>query len=128
VEGTPLERRNKMIIGTLMIAILALSILALQQRFDQSDYEKAIRMLAVKAPGQQRSIAEELAQRAGNGPADCQPRMLSSFRGTLEVTCHTGNAEPYHFNIDLVRKTVEPADARSREFMAGLRGSADAGK
>jgi hypothetical protein len=100
-----------------MILILALTLTFLQQRFDQGDYERAVAMLAAKHPGQRWSITEELVQRGHTGAVDCQPRLLSSFRGTLEVTCRTGEDEPYRFQVDLVRKQVDAQDARTRQLL-----------
>jgi len=106
-----------LVVGALMIGILGLTLTLLQQRFDQGDYERAILLLAAKAPTDQVSINEEMVRRAGATPVECQPRLLSSFRGTLEVTCRTGKSEPYRFEVDLVRKAVQPQDAATRELM-----------
>ena len=103
-----------------MIAILAFTLLALQQRFDQGDYERAVALLAVKGPKDRWSINQELVQRAGTDTVDCQPQMESSFRGTLEVTCRTGKVEPYRFHVDLVRQRVEATDAHSRELLEAV--------
>jgi hypothetical protein len=129
LEPNPLERRGKLIVGGLMLAILAFTLIALQQRFDQGDYEKAIQMLAAKAPGERRSVNEEIVQRAGKDAVECQPRLLSSFRGTLEVTCHAGAQGAYRFEVDLVRKRVTAEDARSQEVLDAVaqRNRADAG-
>jgi hypothetical protein len=111
-----LERRGKLVVGALMIGILALTLTMLQQRFDEGDYEKAILLLAAKPPGGW-SVNEELVQRANNAAVDCQPRLLSSFRGTLEVTCHVASQEPYRFQVDLVRKLVISEDAHAQSIL-----------
>jgi hypothetical protein len=129
LEPNALERRGKLIVGGLMLAILAFTLIALQQRFDQGDYEKAIQMLAAKAPGELRSINEEIVERAGKEPVECQPRLLSSFRGTLQVTCRAGSLGSYRFEVDLVRKRITAEDARSQEILDAVahRNKADAG-
>jgi len=109
-----------MIVGGLMIAILALTLLALQQRFDQGDYERAVALLAAKAPGQAWSVNQELVQRAAADVVECQPQMESSIRGTLEVTCRLGKGEPYRFHVDLVRQQVQATDEHSRELLAAV--------
>jgi hypothetical protein len=116
-----LERRGKLVVGALMIGILALSITALQQRFDEGDFGRAIAMLAAKPDGG-RSINEEMVARAGSAPVGCDPRLLSSLRGTLEVTC-TAGVERYRFKVDLVRKRVEAEDPHTQ----GLIDAVDAG-
>ena len=115
-----------------MIAILALSLIMLQQRFDKGDYDRAILMLADKRPGDRWSVNQELNERAGSSPYACAPLLISSFRGTLEVTCPLGKAGTYRFAVDLVRKVVEPLDDATRELMQtvqskNLRSSADGG-
>jgi hypothetical protein len=116
----PLERRGKLIVGGLMLAILGFTLLALQQRFDQGDYERAVAMLAAKAPGEHWSVNEELVQRAGKDPVECQPRLLSSFRGTLEVSCQAGAASSYRFAVDLVRKRVTGQNPPAEELLRAV--------
>ena len=107
-----LERRGKLIVGAIMIGILALSITALQQRFDEGDFARAIAMLAAKPDGG-RSINEEMVSRAGTAAVGCDPQLLSSLRGTLEVTCQAGD-QRYRFKVDLVRKRLEAEDPKTQ--------------
>src|SRR5690349_8892686 len=100
-----------------MIASLALMLIFLQQQFDRGDYNKAIDLLSSKSPGAHWSVAEELVLRAGSFKSDCQPRLISSFQGTLEVTCSVGEPTPYRFHVDLVRRQVVPMDAHTRELV-----------
>lgn len=108
-----------MVVGALMIAILALTLIFLQQRFDQSDLDKAVAMLAEKPDGGW-SVAEELDARGGASSAICSPRIVSSFRGTLEVSCTAGASEPYRFGVDLVRHTVKPLNAQAEELLQAV--------
>jgi hypothetical protein len=118
VEGTPLERRGKLLVGASMIVILGLTLTFLQQQFDRGDYEKAIRMFATQAPGQRWSINEEMVARGGSAAVNCdEPRLISSFRGTLEVVCRTQQPLPYRFRVDLVRKRVDAEDAHTQELL-----------
>jgi len=109
-----------MVIGALMVAILAFMLLLLQQQFNQADERRAVALVGAAPAGPSRSLGEELAARAGERPLDCKAKILSSFRGTLEVACRTGDstAEPYRFAVDLVRKTVSPLDSRARGLIA----------
>ena len=100
-----------------MVAILAFSLLALQNKFDEGDLRRAIEMLAQKAPGASWSVAQELDWRSGATLAQCEPRLLSSFAGTLEITCRAGATPPYRFWVDLVRRTLTPQDAHAKELL-----------
>jgi hypothetical protein len=100
-----------------MIGILGLTLVLLQQQFSQADYRRAIELLGAKPPGARWSIGQELVARSRTGSPDCHAKILSSFRGTLEVTCSTGDTRVYRFEVDLVRKSVQPADAVSRTLM-----------
>ncbi len=111
------QRNGKVIIGGLMVAILALALIGLQQRFDEGDNERAIALLMSKTPGSAWSVVEELNVRAGKQAPQCQPRIVSSFAGTLDVHCLAGSAT-YRFGVDLVRKTVNPLDPPTRELIA----------
>jgi hypothetical protein len=110
-----------MVVGALMISILALMLVLLQQQFNESDRRKAVAVLGSKAPGKQWSVGEELVNRAGSAAPDCQSKILSSFRGTLEVVCTAGPGQPYRFAVDLVRNTVQPLDARTQELLDSVK-------
>ena len=114
------EQRGKLVIGGLMVAILAMALIFLQQQFDQGDLNRAIALLMSKPPGTRWSVAEELNQRAGQRAPQCEPKILSSFAGTLEVSCFAGPTAPYRFSVDLVQKTVRPVDLHTPELMEGV--------
>ena len=111
------EQRGKLVIGGLMIGILAMALIFLQQQFDQGDLNRAITLLMSKPPGAEWSVAEELNARAGQGAPQCEPKILSSFAGTLEVECFAGPSAPYRFSVDLVQKAVRPLDLHTQELM-----------
>lgn len=100
-----------------MIGILGLTLILLQQQFNEGDHRKAVQLLGSRDGGQW-SIGQELVARSKNGSPDCQSKILSSFRGTLEVICSTGEPRPYRFHVDLVRRSIEPADEPTRRLMA----------
>jgi len=121
LETFSLERRNKLVIGALMVAILALMLVLLQQQFNQGDYRRALELFAARQPGSRWSIAQELLARSKRGPPDCRPRLVSSFKGTVEVTCDgTDDGRTYQFEVDLVRKSVHPLNNDAREVIEAV--------
>jgi hypothetical protein len=120
LETFSLERRNKLVIGALMVAILALMLVLLQQQFNQGDYRRAVELLAARQPGTSWSIGQELLERSKRGPPDCRPKLVSSLKGTLEVTCDTGDGRTYQFEVDLVRQSVRPLNAEAREVIEAV--------
>ncbi len=111
------ERRNKFIIGGMLVAILALMLVALQQQFNEGDYRRALELIAARDPAGKWSIGQELIERAKGAAPDCRPKLLSSFRGTVEITCSTGERTSYRFEVDLVRRSVRPLDAAARSLV-----------
>jgi hypothetical protein len=105
------------LVGGLMIGILGLTLVLLQQQFSQADYRRAIELLGAKQPGTRWSVGQELVARSKTGSPDCRAKILSTFRGTLEVTCSTGDNQVYRFEVDLVRKSVQPADPAAQNLM-----------
>jgi hypothetical protein len=120
LETFSLERRNKLVIGALMVAILALMLVLLQQQFNQGDYRRGLELLAARQPGSSWSIGQELLARSKRGAPDCRPKLVSSFKGTLEVTCDTGDGRTYQFEVDLVRKSVRPLNGDAREVIEAV--------
>lgn len=123
------QARGKLVVGTLMVGILAFALITLQREFDQGDYQRAMEMIA--APEESWSIGKELdARTTGAAGPQCAPRLLSSFRGLVEITCLADGTEPYQFQVDLVRRVVSPVGDRARELMdvvARKRQAPDAG-
>ena len=100
-----------------MISILALMLVALQQQFNQGDYRRALELIAARDPAGKWSIGQELMERAKNAAPDCRPKLISSFRGTVEITCSTDERASYRFEVDLVRRSVRPLDAAARSLV-----------
>ena len=100
-----------------MVAILALMLVALQQQFNEGDYRRALELIAARDPAGKWSIGQELMERAKNAAPDCRPKLISGFRGTVEITCSTGEHTPYRFEVDLVRRSVRPLDAAARSLV-----------
>jgi hypothetical protein len=100
-----------------MVGILGLMLVLLQQQFNQGDYRRAMELIAAPQPGAKWSIGQELVERSKGGQPDCRPKLLSSFKGTLEVTCYTGEAQPYKFDVDLVRRAVTAINPAAQELV-----------
>src|SRR5688572_7427691 len=112
-----------------MVGILAFALITLQREFDQGDYSRAMDMIT--ASEESWSIGKELdARTTGAAGPQCTTRLISSFRGLVEVTCLADGTEPYQFQVDLVRKVVSPVGDRARELVAAVerkRQTSDAG-
>lgn len=117
----PGDRRAKAVIAALMIGILAMTLILLQQQFDEGDYKYALEMLGNKRPGEAWSLGQELLQRSGGQTPQCAAKIVSSFRGTLEVTCVTPAGAHYRFTVDRVRKTIGPGDAETAALFEAVR-------
>src|SRR5262249_33206800 len=100
-----------------MIAILPLMLVALQQQFNEGDYRRALELIAARDPAGKWSIGQELMERAKDAAPDCRPKLMSTLRGAVEVTCSTGERTPYRFEVDLVSRSVRPLDAAARSLV-----------
>jgi hypothetical protein len=120
VQPGGLERRGKLVVGGIMVLILGFTLIALQTQFDQGDNRRAVELLMSKPPGDRWSVAEELNARAGAEHPTCTPSILSSFAGTMEVTCAAGPPPPYVFEVDLVRKSVRPGNEQATALMRSV--------
>ena len=96
---------------------LVLLLTLLQQRYDKGDEDKAIWLVRSYPAGASKTLGDELVMR---GDLDCRARVVSSFRGLLDVDCRAGQAEAFRFNVDLVRQRVEARDPRTRALMGDV--------
>jgi hypothetical protein len=121
----PLSKK-KLVIAGLMVAWLVLMLVLLQSRYDQGDHKSALKLIASRAPGATWSVWDEMLARAGDESIACTPRIVSSFQGTIDVSCQTGKAGTYQFSVDLVRKLVLPVDEKTKELVATAQAKAKA--
>jgi hypothetical protein len=88
-------------------------------------------MLGNKGPGETWSLGQELFLRSGGKDPQCSAQIISSFRGTLEVTCTLRSGARYRFTVDMVRKTIGQMDAETTALFDVVRqkslSQADAG-
>ncbi len=113
-------RRGRAVIGVLMAAILAVSLLLLQSAFDRGDREKAFGIVAASRPDPSgRTVAELLAARNGGAPPPCEAAIRSGCRGLVLVRCAVGgDPEPYAFAVDLVKRRAWPANPSTSTRLA----------
>jgi hypothetical protein len=120
--------RRKAVISVLMVGWLVLLLSLLQRRYDEGDYRKTDELIV--SPSSPWSLEKELlARHPGNAPR-CDKELISSFRGLVRLTCSAAGVDPYHFQIDLVRRQIRGEDPRSIDVMAAVdlkRQAADAG-
>ena len=91
---------------------------ALYQMHAAGDARRAVQIVGeYRAPGQP-SLGEYLGR---EGTVECATEVVSSFYGTMDVTCTVGAvAEPlsYVWRVDVLQEIFAPADASTRELMA----------
>jgi hypothetical protein len=77
---------------------------------------------AVDIVGEYRADGQPtLAQYLGrSGPVECASAVVSSFYGTMDVTCTVGSTRPltYVWRVDVLQEAFAPADETTRELMA----------
>ncbi len=61
-------------------------------------------------------LGDFLAQR---GPVTCDAAVVSSFYGTMDVTCTVGRLDPerYVWRVDVLQQVFAPADEPTRQLM-----------
>src|SRR5881394_4017017 len=101
-----------------MVGWLALLLWGLQRKYDESDYRKVDEL--VVAQGAPWSLEKELLARHPGNPPRCDKELISSFRGLIQLTCTPPGIDPYHFQVDLVRRQIRGLDPRSEEVAAAV--------
>lgn len=107
-------------VGTVLVAVLGLMLIALQRRFEQGDLDRAVALVLNIRPGASWSVARELDARSGQARPQCVPRIVSSFAGTVEVSCTAGPGGAYQFEVDLVAKSVQPIGEPAAELLRAV--------
>jgi hypothetical protein len=80
--------RRRWPIAIAMIALLALTLVWLQGRFDASDAKKAIAAAMSWKPAAGQTVFDALAGR-GEGDPQCTAKVMSQLLGDVEVRCWT---------------------------------------
>jgi hypothetical protein len=90
---------------------------ALYQMHAAGDARHAVEIVGEYRAEGQPTLAEYLGRR---GPVDCGSAVVSSFYGTMDVTCRVGATSPrtYVWRVDVLQQNFAPADDVTRALMA----------
>lgn len=90
---------------------------ALYQMHAAGDARRAVEIVGGYRAEGQPTLAEYLGRR---GPVECNSAVVSSFYGTMDVTCRVGPTPPraYVWRVDVLQQHFAPADAATRALMA----------
>jgi len=88
---------------------------ALYQAHAAGDARRAVEVVGEYRAAGQPPLAEFLDER---GPVSCDAEVVSSFYGTMDVTCRVGTAQFYVWGVDVLQQNFAPADEATRTLMA----------
>jgi hypothetical protein len=103
---------------------------ALYQLHAAGDARRAVDIVGEYRAEGRPTLAEFLGER---GSVECTAEVVSSFYGTMDVTCRVGGTRPrgYVWRVDVLQHNFAPADDVTRALMAeyqpSLFGEPDAG-
>jgi hypothetical protein len=113
MEGPAPHRR--LVILALGLLGLGLSVAALQSSFDAGDRRRALAALDATPTAAGTSLAEALRRLNGGVAARCAAEVVSATRGLTRVTCLAGEAPPFVFSWDDLRRDgLRPGDEATR--------------
>jgi hypothetical protein len=106
-----------------LVIVLALTLSALQGRFDQTDVKKGISLaLTHKPAGASRSVFDALVAR-GEGDPRCDGKLVSQLLGDVDVVCTTPGAPStsYDFRVLLDgKRPPHPANPAAEALVAEM--------
>lgn len=90
---------------------------ALYQMHAAGDARRAVNIVGEYRAAGMPTLAEFLGER---GAVACASEVISSFYGTMDVTCRVGdgNSKEYVWRVDVLQEKFAPADERTRALMA----------
>jgi hypothetical protein len=91
---------------------------ALYQMHAAGDARHAVEIIGEYRARGQPTLAEYLGRQ---GPVECDSAVVSSFYGTMDVTCQVGAATTtrrYVWRVDVLQEIFAPANDATRELMA----------
>jgi hypothetical protein len=90
---------------------------ALYQMHAAGDARRAVQIVGEYRAEGQPTLAEFLGSR---GAVACSSAVVSSFYGTMDVTCRVGAGQPraYVWRVDVLQRIFAPADEVTRALMA----------
>ena len=104
-----------LVVPTVLLGIAASW--TLYQLHAAGDVRRAVEVVAEYQAEGQPTLADFLARQ---GRVDCGAEVVSSFYGTMDVTCRVGDISPKHYvwRVSVMQKAFAPADDATREMMA----------
>lgn len=104
-----------LVLPTVLLGIVASY--TLYQLHAAGDVRRSIEVVAEYQAEGKPPLGDFLAQR---GPVTCDAAVVSSFYGTMDVTCTVGrlDAERYVWRVDVLQQGFAPADEPTRQLMA----------
>ena len=90
---------------------------ALYEMHAAGDARHAVEIVGEYRAAGQPALAEFLGRR---GLVECSSAVVSSFYGTMDVTCRVGATAPrtYVWRVDVLQQNFAPADEATRALMA----------
>ena len=104
-----------LVLPTMLLGIVASY--TLYQLYAAGDVRRSIEVVAEYEAEGKPPLGDFLAQR---GPVACDAAVVSSFYGTMDVTCTVGSLDPerYVWRVDVMQQAFAPADEPTRRLMA----------
>ena len=115
-ERSPMNRNNWfLVLPTIVLGVWASY--ALYQMHAAGDARRAVAVVGEYRAEGQPTLAEYLGMR---GSVECVSEVVSSFYGTMDVTCTVRSTQPrrYVWRVDVLQEVFAPADESTRELMA----------
>ena len=90
---------------------------ALYQMHAAGDARRAVNIVGEYRADGQPTLAQYLGRR---GSVECASEVVSSFYGTMDVTCEVGSTRrlTYVWRVDVLQEIFAPADETTRKLMA----------
>lgn len=121
--GNAAGERYRFLVGTVMAAVLAVTLLWLQSLFDHGDVRRAKEAVLAFRPGGESGEALGAALQARTGaPPACSGEVRSSCAGVVRVRCAGPAGAVYELDVALVAKSINPANPAALELFRALGG------
>jgi hypothetical protein len=123
--------RERIPIAIAMVVALAVTLVWLQRRFDQSDVKKGIAMALEYRPARgQKSVFDGLVA-LGRGDPRCDGKVVSTLLGDVDVRCSVPGdpGTEYEFRVLLDgKRPPRPANPAAQRLVDGIGQSGKAGR
>ena len=115
--------RERIPIAVAMVVALAVTLVWLQRRFDQSDVKKGIAMALEYRPGGGRKSVFDALVALGRGDPRCDGKMVSGLLGDVDVRCSLPGdlGTEYEFRVLLDgKRPPRPANPAAQQLIDGI--------